>query len=112
MSSEKHTCPRRADHFSPDRNETGVDSWRDDGTCSYCGSLSGDAFMCLAEAKAELGPTDKNYKVYVGSRSKFYFQHLSDEQRQRFVELLNQSGALNIGQPGRFYRLPFFVTRA
>lgn len=42
--------------------------------------------------------------------AKFYYQHLSDEQRDEFVELVN-SGRMRIGTPGHFYRLPFF-TRA
>lgn len=38
----------------------------DDGTCDYCGSLMPDAFMERLEAGTiKLGPTDKNYKVYV-----------------------------------------------
>lgn len=58
--------------------------------------------------------TQTNY-VQVGHRggrreSKFYFEHLSDEQRKRFVELLN-AGKLNLREPGFFYRLPFFITR-
>lgn len=39
--------------------------WRKDGTCSYCGSLSPELFFKAIEDKCELGPTDKNYKVYV-----------------------------------------------
>lgn len=42
-------------------------------------------------------------------QTKFYFQHLSTDQRKRFVELLNQR-LLLIGPPGHFYRLPFFIT--
>lgn len=42
--------------------------------------------------------------------SKFYFEHLSDEQKTRFIELLN-AGKLNLREPGHFYRLPFFITR-
>jgi hypothetical protein len=42
---------------------------------------------------------------------KFYFQHLSPEQRREFVDLLN-AGTLNLAYPGHFYRLPFFVAPA
>lgn len=42
---------------------------------------------------------------------KFYFEHLSDEQRTRFLELLN-AGRIALEYPGYFYRLPFFLTRA
>lgn len=40
--------------------------------------------------------------------SKFYFEHLSDEQKQRFVDLLNK-GKLTLREPGFFYRRPFFI---
>lgn len=40
---------------------------------------------------------------------KFYFQHLSEAQKRRFIELMN--GKLTIGYPGHFYRLPFFIQR-
>jgi len=41
------------------------------------------------------------------SQTKFYFQHLSAEQRRRFIELHN-GGKLHLGAPGRFYVVPFF----
>jgi hypothetical protein len=122
--------------------------------------MNPDTLMALLESGgAELGPTDKSYKVYVsrpnpiagqiiriGSDSgpafdragmptradltpdeikanhytrdimgpassvtneKFYFRHLSNDQRQRFVELLNAK-RVKIGYPGHFYVLPFF----
>lgn len=43
--------------------------------------------------------------------TEFYFQHLSDEQKTRFIELLN-AGKLSIGFPGHFYVLPYFMKRA
>ena len=109
----------------------------DDGACSVCGSLNADTFMARLEAgDVVLCPTDKNYKVYIhnkggspfkqtyGSKdkdgnhiwvcrdtdhSKFYFQHLSEEQKNRFVELLNEK-KLHLDHPGYFYQTPFFVT--
>jgi hypothetical protein len=69
--------------------------------------VSPEAFMAAAESGAQLGPSDKNFKVYVAS-GKFYFQHLDEPQRGRFIELLN-AGSLNIGYPGRFYVTPFFA---
>ncbi len=39
--------------------------WREDGTCSYCGSLSPALFFEAIKNGCELGPTDKDYKVYV-----------------------------------------------
>lgn len=52
------------------------------------------------------------HNCYVGlagasSVGKFYYQHLSDEQRARFIELVND-GTMKIGYPGHFYVLPFF----
>lgn len=40
---------------------------------------------------------------------KFYFQHLSPEQQQRFIDMLNAK-TMNIGYPGHFYVRPFFVS--
>lgn len=155
-----HACPRRAEHFSPAALESNTDTWREDGTCSFCGSLSGDQFMREVAAGTKIEPTDKDYKAYLDvanpdvgkpvlkegwanpppeklaqikndpawtevrpgvwdkygpadaiKHAKFYFQHLSVEQRHQFIELLNAK-RVNIGEPGRFYRLPFFITRA
>lgn len=136
------TCPRRLSDFGPWPHEAGLDDWRQDGSCSFCGSLHPDIFMSRVDAgTVELGPTDKNYKVYVKNRgggpffqtyrtddatsadptawrwttrevaeTKFYFYHLSDEQMDRFVALLN-GRQLHVGYPGHFYRLPFFLKR-
>jgi len=41
------------------------DKWDDAGTCSFCGSISPDELFRAIDAGGELGPTDKNYKVYV-----------------------------------------------
>jgi hypothetical protein len=42
---------------------------------------------------------------------KFYFQHLTDAQKDRFLVLLNER-KLKIGYPGHFYRLPYFIRYA
>jgi hypothetical protein len=165
------TCPRRIEDGmhrddSPHKlTGSNKDVWRDDNTCSYCGSLNQDEFMKHLEAgDVELTPTDKSYKVYVEGipnpdagrptiyssanfpqsgegwvqitkktrktlpsqakyypdghyvqveparatlHHKFYFQHLAQEQRVRFVELLN-AGKLRLMEPGYFYVPPFF----
>jgi hypothetical protein len=44
-----------------------------------------------------------------GSQEKFYFQHLTPEQRDEFIELHN-SRQMNVGYPGHFYQLPFFAS--
>lgn len=63
--TSKPVCPRaiedgRTDFIFPLSNKP------DDGSCDYCGSLSGDVFMARVQAgDVTLGPTDKSYKVYV-----------------------------------------------
>lgn len=104
-------CPRRLEtphQYTP----PSTDHWRpEDNTCSYCGSMSPEEFMTKAAEGAQLGPTDKNYKVYIGDgHGKFYFQHLSVDQRYAFLALLKNK-ALKIGYPGHFYVLPFFIVR-
>ena len=152
--------PVQKDHKSHWEIRDGVE------TCSYCGSLSPAEFFKAISEKRTLGPTDKNYKVYVDVphpnagqpsvissanhdpqgdgwvevtkeniddlpldayqrenylghwvkiapqsdtlHAKFYFQHLSDDERTKFIELLN-AHELVIGMPGHFYQLPFFI---
>jgi len=58
-------------------------------------------------------PMDQSHWVWetrLRDECKFYFQHLSDEQRQRFVELLNDK-KLKLSYPGYFYRMPFFIEK-
>lgn len=65
--SQSFFCPRGPGPgtvFKPPFN--GEATWREDGTCSFCGSLNPDEFMRRLEAgDVEVGPTDKSYKVYV-----------------------------------------------
>ena len=81
--------------------------------CTFCGSLPGDRFMELLRAGKELEPTDKDYKAYVrdGDKTvgKFYYQHLSQDQKLEFIDLVN-SRRLAIGYPGYLYVTPFFMT--
>ena len=136
-------CPRRNEDARSDLMFPHEDGYRDDDTCSFCGSLNPDTFMTRLEAgELTLGTTDKNYKVYVtvasgpmlkqtyrdcpsdgprcagpnecthwitreSNHGKFYFQHLSVEQRQRFVELYNDQRLVFEGGYS-FYVLPFF----
>ena len=56
---------------------------------------------------------DKTKQVWTTrdmSQAKFYFQHLSDEQKTRFVELIN-SGTVKMDYPGHFYNLPYFICK-
>lgn len=112
-------CPRQAEatvgvqlaHQPTWRDEN--DGWK---TCSYCGSLSPESFWRAIRAEMELGPTDKNYKVYVKAADvrgagKLYFQHLPDDDKIRFIDAIN-AGILRFGYPGHFYRLPYFIAPA
>lgn len=103
-------CPRRVE--SGKLPENNLDYRTEDGICSYCGSLVEEKFFeYVDDSGYEITPTDKDYKAYVWTPyglKKFYFQHLSTDGKARFISLLNKS-ALNIGHPGKFYVLPFFV---
>lgn len=118
--SDKHWCPRGAGPESPFKAPfNGEAEWHQDSICSYCGSLHPDVLISRLEAgDVELGPTDKSYKVYVKNAGgeqlpamKFYFDHFSAEQQNRFLELLNAC-SLKVGFPGHFYVLPFFLKPA
>jgi hypothetical protein len=58
-------------------------------------------------------PTDKPYKVYVrqpehSSQNKAYLQHLSEDQKRDFIGLYNDR-TMQLGEPGYFYTMPFFM---
>lgn len=114
-------CPRRSESAL---RLTEPSSDKFDPCCSYCGSMNPDTFMRrLEEGTLTLGSTDKSYKVYVRARKgseplhqneiKFYFQHLSEAQQTKFVELYNndlQEKRLFQFQGGySFYVAPFFM---
>lgn len=83
------------------------DFWREDGKCSYCGSITAEAFFSSVYSGELLTPTDKDYKVYLdGLNKEFKFAHMNEEQMKQFVDLYNL-GKLNM--PNRFYVLPFFM---
>lgn len=109
------TCPRRMDELGPWEHQENLDEWNDRHghglTCSFCGSLKPELLFEALEAGNEIVPTDKDYKAYIdpGSR-KFYFQHFSEDDEKKFVELLNAK-KMKIGYPGYFYTLPFFIER-
>jgi hypothetical protein len=57
------------------------------------------------------GPEDCSHWVTRDvEETKFYFQHLTPLQMQRFVEMIN-AGMIAMGYPGHFYTLPFFVRK-
>jgi hypothetical protein len=90
------TCPSRMQELGPWSREENLDTWdvREQmhgglvaRHCSFCGSLHPDDLIRLVKDEGyRIAGTDKGYKAYVdapGERqvSKFYFWHLSDEQR-------------------------------
>lgn len=112
-------CPRRDEgpNFFPEGDlwayGHGIITKRKILTCNYCGSCHPDFFMEKLQEGWQLGTTDKNYKAYLGTPegedvAKFYFQHLSEEQRQEFVRLINEKKITFSGGFG-FSRLPYFV---
>lgn len=149
--TDKFFCPRAAENGggpnSPFRAPmNGEAEWREDGSCSYCGSLNPDTFMARLEAgDVETIPTDKSYKAYLRNRggeplkqtyrdcprdstctgpddcthwvsrdidqTKFYFQHLSTAQQERFIALYNEK-RMTFAVPGHFYVRPFFCQAA
>lgn len=115
-SGQGHTCPRRAEIGVPMAyaQTIGSDEYEKRGesrACSYCGSMAPDDFMDSVRAGVKVGPTDKNYKAYVGDRGKFYYQHLDEAQCREFVDLHNAKRII-WGSPGYPYVLPFFMGRA
>jgi hypothetical protein len=101
-------CPRRREGGI---NPKGRDWWRRggrDGCCSYCGSMTPADLFKAIEAGTEITPTDKSYKIYVGGAGKFYFQHLSDDEQQKFIDLYNAK-KITLASPGYFYVTPFFA---
>lgn len=162
-------CPRQAETGQTPTRPVQIQLRHGWKCCSYCGSLIEPAFFEALDQSAQLGPTDKSYKVYVdvknfdagrpkivssanykhdapgwvkvtaenrdslpldkwqrdnwvlddeywvqlGTEServtlKFYFQHLSREGMMKFIDLYN-ANKLNIGYPGHFYTMPFFM---
>lgn len=123
--SESQTCPRRLSDWGPWEREENLDKWDyrpalggsgepDHLSCSFCGSMHPNDFLNAIKNGEVIGPTDKSYKAYVkkadgvSDYGKFYYQHLDLKQRYEFCELNNEH-KINIGYPGYFYVLPFFV---
>jgi len=133
------TCPRRLNEFGPWEHVEGLDGYGQDDACTFCGSLNPETLMKRIEAgDVELGPTDKNYKLYVinsggaafaqsyrtdddrtGDRSKWiwatremsqvkFYFQHFDEDQKKRFVDLLSEKKLRIQHPGHFYRLPFF----
>jgi hypothetical protein len=120
-TDNRHTCPRRVENGHADPDSPFVGSGTDLDTyesghglvgqargCSYCGSMSPDDFMQAVREGTEIGPTDKSYKLYVGTgHGKFYTQHLSEEQGNEFDQLWRER-KIAWGYPGAPYA-PLFI---
>lgn len=113
-----------------DRDPEGVGHPNPGPCCSFCGSLHPEKFLELIADGWTVEPTDKTYKAYLpltldrprsdvdpeaplsvaffGGRAKFYYQHFTEEQMQRFVDLYDDN-TMRLGRPGYFYRMPFFM---
>jgi hypothetical protein len=91
-ADERQTCPRRMSEYGPWQREEGQDTWttghgvigqdRVGLSCSFCGSLHPDRFMELVREGWTVGPTDKNYKAYLGR------PHTDEEKTQRKAQWL------------------------
>lgn len=112
------TCPRRMNEMGPWKPEPGLDTWEtrwgsNQTYCSFCGSLNPVLFLSLMRKGCTLGPTDKNYKVYVkhgddNQEDKFYFMHLDEAQKHEFIALMNMKPR-PFNMNGKFYVLPYFI---
>lgn len=67
-----HTCPRRMSEIGPWERTEGLDEYRADHGmvgqpcgCTFCGSMPPGDFLDAVRAGAEIGPTDKSYKLYI-----------------------------------------------
>jgi hypothetical protein len=116
-AGETHICPRRPEvgasvpeGSTPDYYAANAGLVTQARGCSFCGSMPPDEFMEAVRSGVEIDPTDKPYKAYIGGAGsgKFYYQHLSPEQMQEFVDLHN-ARTINWGAPGHPYVLPFFM---
>lgn len=58
-------CPRQHYEATMASQKRHHSHWEENGTCSYCGSISPEMLFKAIEDGCELGPTDKDYKVYV-----------------------------------------------
>jgi hypothetical protein len=93
--------------------------WTDDGTCSYCGSISHtEAIRLLKTPGAHFSGTDKTtYKAYIhedGKHNKFYFRHLeacTDEELAEFDKLASKTLGLRFDRHEGAIRVRYPQTR-
>lgn len=87
-------CPRRTCEIGPwSIEEDDSDSWKENGTCSFCGSLKPENVIELIKQGNTITRTDKNYKIYLNMKDapngsgKVYLQHFSRED----IDALNKA---------------------
>lgn len=97
---ESGVCPRRAQEVGAGTGvfflKDGKDYWRNDHTCTYCGSLKPEKVLELLKdgAKHERA-SGKNYKGYLSHKSldrgrdKFYIHHFTADQIMELNRLIN-----------------------
>lgn len=83
-------------------------SWRNNGTCDFCGGARPSLALAAIKAGATVVPTDKSYKLYIEGGNlpscggKLYLNHFSEAQALEFVRL-DVTGQMKLGHPGWFY---------
>lgn len=90
------TCPRAP---LPVAQEFGgnLDEWASDGTCSYCGSLSGSEALMLIEAGIAVRRWENGERLYLGAdRRLVYWAHFNAQQRDKLAGLV-RVGKVQIG---------------
>lgn len=108
MSNVKFQCGRRGTSLlSYQPNPAEPEDEYINGRCNYCGSASPEKLFEAIVEGLELTPTDKNYKIYIPG-GKFYFQHFSSEDKDRFIAMVNAK-EIKFGYPGYLYVLPYFM---
>lgn len=113
-NAPKHAavCPIQLASAKTEEERNHVTHWTDKETCSYCGSISPHFFFACIAKGIELTPTAYDDTVEIkwddDSTSKFFFQHLTPKEQWKFIDLLNKK-EINIGGPGHFPVLPFFI---
>ena len=105
-----------------------VPGWLEVGSCSYCGSMEPAALFEAITGGAEIYATSRNNQLFVRyieidpetgrvgetptqAEGMFQFEHFSESERTKFVQLLNDE-EITFGYPGHFTILPFFVQQA
>lgn len=107
-------CPERKLHSEIPINN--IDKWENRIEkkylyCSFCGSIDPKSLFNELEKKSILTPTDKDYKIYLETKSgkeKFYLWHLEDEDIYKIINLLEKN-KVHLNYPYYFYKTPYIL---